>query len=205
MLDPLSPYAYSKMAFELALKDKCMAGGLNAVVLRYFNPIGADPYMRTGPYKAAPTHLLGVLTKAAAEGWPFTIYGDDYPTRDGTALRDYVHVWDLACAHLSSLAYLRGRHTPFEAINVGAGQGVTVGEFARTFLEVSGAAIPVHTGPRRAGDAAGAYADISKARRLLKWQPKRSLRQGISDALVWERHFRAGGLDKLSQKPPNFH
>lgn len=192
---PLSPYARSKLMFETVLEDVCGQFGASAVALRYFNPVGADPAFRSGPYKADPTHILGKLTRAAFQsGGQFTINGNDYATRDGTPLRDYIHVWDLALAHLAALDYLVRQTKPrFEVVNVGSGQGVTVQEFVDAFLEVSQVPLQISVGPRRAGDNEGAFADTSKAAQLFDWRPTLTLRQGIADALRWEEHWQETG------------
>ncbi|MFC3862724.1 UDP-glucose 4-epimerase GalE [Deinococcus antarcticus] len=191
--EPLSPYAASKLMFERVLQDICGEYGASGLALRYFNPIGADPKLRSGPFRPDPSNLLGKLTKLAASSEKaFTINGNDYPTRDGTPMRDFIHVWDLARAHLAALEFLHRQDQPvFEIINVGSSVGVTVKEFVDAFLEESGLAIEVRTGSRRAGDIAGAYADTSRAFELLGWQPTLSLNQGIADALAWERVWNA--------------
>ncbi|WP_051363601.1 UDP-glucose 4-epimerase GalE [Deinococcus murrayi] len=190
-LNPLSPYARSKLMFEGVLADVGRQFGAAAVALRYFNPVGADPAFRSGPYKTDPSHILGRLTKlAGAGGGEFVINGDDYPTRDGTPVRDYIHVWDLARAHVAALDYVQREQAPgCTILNLGSGQGVTVQEFVDAFLAVSGLALQVRVGPRRAGDNAGAYADMRRAAELLGWQPERSIRQGIHDALIWEKRW----------------
>lgn len=189
-LQPLSPYARSKLMFETVLHDLCVEAGASAIALRYFNPIGADPAMRSGPYKTDPSHILGKLTALAAQnGGEFVINGGDYSTRDGTPIRDYIHVWDLARAHLSALRYIMDLERQSEnptIINVGSGSGVTVRECVDTFLEVTGLPIRVRVGGRRAGDTAGAFADTTRAQVLLNWQPQLTLRQGIQDALAWQ-------------------
>lgn len=191
-VEPLSPYARSKLMFETVLRDLCGQYGARAVALRYFNPVGADPAFRSGPYKPAPSHILGKLTQEAFKpNGQFTVNGNDYATRDGTPLRDYVHVWDLALAHVAALTYLdQLSGTAFEIINVGSGEGVTVREFVDAFLTESGSQLDVHVGPRRAGDNEGAFADTAKAARLLGWTPTLSLRQGVADALRWEERWR---------------
>ncbi|BDP40130.1 UDP-glucose 4-epimerase GalE [Deinococcus aetherius] len=192
--EPLSPYARSKLMFEGVLSDLCAQFGASAVALRYFNPVGADPALRSGPYKPDPSHILGKLTGlAAVGGGEFVINGDDYPTRDGTPVRDYVHVWDLARAHLSALNYVNGAGPGCTVVNVGSGSGVTVREFVDAFMAVTGLPLTVRVGGRRPGDTAGAYADTGQAESRLGWRPERSLEEGIRDALAWEERFRAGG------------
>lgn len=190
LVNPLSPYARSKLMFETVLRDLTVEANASAIALRYFNPVGADPAMRSGPYKADPSHILGKLTALAAmNGGEFIINGDDYPTRDGTPVRDYIHVWDLAQAHLAALAYLvkSGQQTEnLTVINIGSGSGVTVRECVEAFLDVTGLPIQVRVGERRAGDTAGAFADTRRAQTLLHWSPKLTLKQGIQDALAWQ-------------------
>lgn len=187
-LEPLSPYARSKLMFEGVLADVCAQFGASAVALRYFNPVGADPAFRSGPYKSDPSHILGKLTKlAAAGGGEFVINGNDYPTRDGTPVRDYIHVWDLARAHLAALGYVTREQQPgCTVLNVGSGWGVTVQEFVDAFLTVSGVDLRVRVGERRAGDTAGAYADTRRAAELLGWHPELDVERGIRDALAWQ-------------------
>lgn len=192
-VQPLSPYARSKLMFESVLQDMCVESKSSAVALRYFNPIGADLALRSGPYKTDPSHILGKLTSLATQGGgEFVINGDDYPTRDGTPIRDYIHVWDLAQAHVAALRYVTGPEKPagdLTIINVGSGLGVTVRECVEAFLTVTGLPIVVRVGARRAGDTAGAYADTTRARNLLGWQPLLNLEQGIRDALTWQRFW----------------
>lgn len=198
-LQPLSPYARSKRMTEEMLGDLCAApgSGLRGIALRYFNPLGADPQLRTGPYLAEPSHILGRLV-AAAQGRQaaFEITGTDYATRDGTGLRDYIHVWDLALAHVAALdgfdaAFGRAAGQGLEPrsylpVNVGTGQGVTVRELVTTFGEVSPTPLTVREGPRRPGDSAGAYADITRARELLDWAPRHTTAEALASALAWE-------------------
>lgn len=188
---PLTAYAASKLMFERVMADMCQEFQAFGMALRYFNPIGADPSMRSGPFRTDPSHLLGRLTKlAVAGGGTFTIYGNDYATRDGTPMRDFIHVWDLAQAHLAALDYMVAHTKPsFEVMNVGSGLGVTVREFVDAFLDVSTVPLEVMVGNRRPGDSAGAFADTSRAQELLRWTPHLSLRQGISDALIWEKQW----------------
>ncbi|GGR10719.1 UDP-glucose 4-epimerase GalE [Deinococcus ruber] len=204
-LNPSSPYARSKWMMEQILEDLCIASashppGLRALALRYFNPIGADPKERSGPYQQQPTHLLGRLLSAAQSGTPFSITGTDYVTRDGTGLRDYIHVWDLALAHVAAVeqfdqVFLKASSEQqpavrFLTINLGTGNGVTVREFVRAFQEAVDVPLQVTEAPRRPGDGAGAYADISRAHTLLGWRPTLSVTQGIASALNWARRPR---------------
>lgn len=189
-LAPASPYARTKMQMEQILTDIAAAGGPRAVILRYFNPIGSDPDLATGVYARTPSHVLGQLTLAATGQIPaFTITGTDFPTRDGTGLRDYLHVWDLARAHVAAIerfdAALGGR--PSRIVNVGTGRGTTVRELVAAFESVSGMTIPVTLAPRRAGDVAGAYAGVQRAAADLGWRAELSLEDGLRSALAWMR------------------
>ena len=186
-LAPLSPYARTKAVVEEMLGDVTDATDLRLLSLRYFNPIGADPKFRTGLQLRFPSHALGKLIEARTSGEPFTITGVDYPTRDGSGIRDYVHVWDLAQAHLAALDHfedaLEGR--PHAVINLGTGTGTTVRELVAAFDAVTGETLQVRTAPPRPGDAAGAYTRSDKAARLLHWTPEHSIEDGIRDSLTW--------------------
>jgi UDP-glucose 4-epimerase len=193
-LKPNSPYSRTKYMMEMVLKDFCHAYGLQGIALRYFNPIGADPHMRSGMHIKEPTHILGKLVEVALGQSPvFNITGTDWPTRDGTGIRDYIHVWDLAMAHIKAVeqfdaviaAEEGSDHTPYVVINLGTGQGVTVREMVDAFEQVIGRSINKADKPPRPGDVAGSYANADKARHLLGWETKLSIEQGIADALKW--------------------
>ncbi len=192
-LDPLSPYARTKMLMELAFKDTAEATPLRVLSLRYFNPIGADPKLRTGLQTPLPSHALGKLIEARRAGAPFRITGTDWPTRDGSGIRDYVHVWDLARAHVAALTHF-DQTLPasgsgcYEVINLGSGTGTTVRELVAAFEAVTGAAQPVEEAGPRPGDSAGAFTRSGKAAELLDWRPELSLEQGIADTLAWFAH-----------------
>ncbi|MDV6375388.1 UDP-glucose 4-epimerase GalE [Deinococcus arenicola] len=201
-LRPLSPYARSKRMTEEMLEDLCAASQetgtpMRAIALRYFNPIGADPQLRSGPYIPDPTHILGRLM-AAAQGRAdsFNITGTDYATRDGTGLRDYIHIWDLALAHVAALEGFDGaferaardsnRDGFFLPINVGTGNGVTVRELVTAFQAASPTPVQVGEAPRRPGDSAGAYADTTRAREYLGWSAQLSVDEAMGSAFAWE-------------------
>ncbi|MEU6480312.1 UDP-glucose 4-epimerase GalE [Streptomyces sp. NPDC047017] len=186
-LAPLSPYARTKAVVEQMLADVAAATGLKVLSLRYFNPIGADPQMRTGLQVAAPSHALGKLIEARRAGVPFRLTGDDYPTRDGSGIRDYIHVWDLAQAHLAALDRFDAvlGEDDHRVIDLGTGTGTTVKELVRAFESVTGEPLDVVVAPRRPGDSAGAYARGERAARELGWSPVRSVEQGIADTLTW--------------------
>jgi UDP-glucose 4-epimerase len=193
--DPLSPYARTKHMMEMVLEDMCRASGMKGIALRYFNPIGADPSMRTGPYDAAPTHVLGKMVDAALGKLDvFRITGTDWPTRDGTGLRDYVHVWDLARAHVLAVEkfdeVFQTAGSGYTAVNLGTGRGVTVRELLSAFEKVYGRNIKTETAPPRPGDVAGAYASADRALALLGWKAELSIGQGIRDALKWTDEVR---------------
>jgi UDP-glucose 4-epimerase len=186
--NPLSPYARTKAVAEQMLEDLAEASALRVVSLRYFNPIGADPWLRTGPREQSPS-VLGRLLEAWRSREPFIITGGRFPTKDGTGLRDYVHVWDVARAHVAALegfdrALDGSRHS---AINIGTGRGTTVRELVRAFEAVTGDRVRVLEGPPRPGDTAGAVARILKAARLLDWSAGLDLTRGIADTLAWHR------------------
>lgn len=186
-LEPLSPYARTKVVVEDMLRDIAAATPLRVISLRYFNPVGADPQFRTGLQIAEPTHALGKLIQLTEQGKPFAITGTDFSTRDGSGIRDYVHVWDLAAAHLSALEHFEEalEGDTQAVINLGTGQGTTVRELVGAFESVIGRSIEVTVAPRRPGDAAGAFTRSDKARRVLGWTPQLSLEQGIADTLTW--------------------
>lgn len=186
---PVSPYARTKAVAEWMLADLAAATDLRAMSLRYFNPIGADPALRTGSPQPAPSHVLGRLISAQVSGTPFRITGTDYPTPDGTGIRDYVHVWDLARAHVAAVerfdAALDG--TRCTAINVGTGRGTSVRELVAAFGRVTGRPVPTVDAPRRAGDVAGAHAQVDRAAERLGWRAALGLDDAIRDALAWTR------------------
>ena len=192
-LNPGSPYARTKYMMEMILQDLCAAHEVKGIALRYFNPIGADPQMRSGIHIQNPSHVLGKLVDVQMGKIPeFQITGTTWPTRDGTGIRDYIHVWDLALAHIQAVehfdeAFARSDHSDqhYMAINLGTGHGITVKELVRAFEKVVGQEInKIETAPRP-GDVAGAYANADTAKRLLDWEAKLPIEQGITDALKW--------------------
>jgi UDP-glucose 4-epimerase len=160
---------------------------LRVVSLRYFNPVGADPALRSGLQLRYPSHALGKLIQAHQAGEAFQITGTNYPTRDGSGIRDYVHVWDLASAHVAALRRfdaVLGEATSV-AINLGTGAGTTVRELVAAFNSVVSPPITAVEAPRRPGDPAGAFTRSERARRLLSWEAAHSLADGIRDSLRW--------------------
>jgi UDP-glucose 4-epimerase len=186
---PTSPYARTKLMMEAVLSDLAATGELRALILRYFNPIGSDPELRHGMYVREPSHVLGQLVLAAqGRRDAFEITGTDYPTRDGTGLRDYVHVWDLARAHVAAVERLDdvlSGGEPSTVINLGTGRGVTVRELVSAVETVLGQPVPVRDAPRRPGDAVGAFANVDKAAELLGWRAESSLVDGVASAFAW--------------------
>lgn len=183
-----SPYAWTKLMMEQMLADAARATQLRAVALRYFNPLGADPALRSGQQRPHPTNVLGKMLDAWSEGSTFTITGCDWDTPDGTGIRDYIHVWDLAQAHVSALEHLRELVTdeqPYQVINVGTGRPMSVRELTDAFQQATGAPLRIAEGPARPGDVIGAYARTDKAAELLGWHARLSVSDGIRDALAW--------------------
>ncbi|WEK62716.1 MAG: UDP-glucose 4-epimerase GalE [Candidatus Microbacterium colombiense] len=193
-LAPSSPYATTKAMVENILQDAATAGDFRAIALRYFNPIGADPRLRTGLQNPTPSHALGMIMRAKASGEPFSITGTDWATRDGSGLRDYIHVWDLALAHVAAVLRFDEVATvaaPYQVINLGTGDGVTVRELVAAFERVTGEPLPVVESPRRPGDQAGAFAIVDRAAKVLDWQAQRSVDDGVRDALAWAERMRS--------------
>jgi UDP-glucose 4-epimerase len=189
-LAPQSPYARTKGMMEQILIDMAAATDLRAIILRYFNPIGSDPDLESGIYAKEPSHVLGQLVMAArGQKESFTITGTDLPTRDGTGIRDYIHVWDLARAHVRAVErfddVLARVDAPSVVINVGTGAGVTVRELIASFEGVFGHQVPITEAAGRPGDAVGAFANVDRATELLDWRTELSLDDAIASALAW--------------------
>ena len=189
-LDPPSPYARTKRVMEMALTDMAAATDLRAIMLRYFNPIGSDPDLESGIYAREPSHVLGQLVMAAmGQKDAFTITGTEHPTRDGTGIRDYIHVWDLAQAHVQAVErfdhVLATVDAPSTVINVGTGAGVTVRELVAAFEKVFARPVPLREAPPRPGDAVGAFANVNKAREVLGWTSSLTMEDAIASALAW--------------------
>jgi UDP-arabinose 4-epimerase len=184
---PVSPYGATKMFCEQMLQDCAAAFALHFIALRYFNAAGADPAGEIGECHVPETHAIPLLLEAAAGGRGFTIFGDDYPTADGTCVRDYVHVTDLADAHVRALrALLDGAGTM--ALNLGTGRGSSVRELVAAVREVTGRDLAVQSGPRRAGDPPVLVADPARAREKLGWRPLHSeLAAQVAHAWAWRQ------------------
>lgn len=184
---PINPYGETKRAFEGALRWYAGAYGLRSVSLRYFNVAGASA--RNGEVHDPETHLIPNVLAAVEGRGEVTVFGTDYPTPDGTCIRDYIHVEDLARAHLDALDYLEHGGAA-QVLNCGYGHGFTVREVLDTVRAVSGVAFPVTEGPRRAGDPPVLIADAARIRALLGWQPRHEdLRVICETAFQWERRF----------------
>lgn len=186
-----SPYAYTKQAGEEIIKDYAKAFSfLNAIALRYFNPVGAHTSGLTGELPInRPTNLVPIITRTAiGKIQQMTVYGDDYPTRDGTCIRDYIHVTDIATAHINALQYLmdKKQKTNFSIFNLGTGKGVSVLEAIHAFEKVSGKKLNYVIGEKRAGDVVAIYSDTSLSEKELGWKTKFSLEEMMETAWKWE-------------------
>jgi UDP-glucose 4-epimerase len=193
-----NPYGASKAMVEQMLRDLCAADPeWSAVSLRYFNPIGAHASGRIGEDpRDTPNNLFPYVTQVAVgKRERLSIWGNDWPTPDGTGVRDYLHVVDLAAGHLRAVDY-SAAHQGFMPINLGTGRGTSVLELVRAFESATGIAIPHSFAPRRPGDIAACWADPSLAARLLGWRAERSVEQACADGWRWQQHnpegYRAG-------------
>lgn len=194
---PINPYGSSKLMSEWMLRDLSAVTDLRHVVLRYFNVAGADPDGRIGQSTPEATHLIKVASQAAlGQRSHMSIFGTDYPTPDGTCIRDYIHVTDLAAAHLCALDYLRqgGKSDTF---NCGYGHGYSVREVLDMVTKVNGSPLPVTESPRREGDPPQLIAESGKIRRLLGWAPAYDqLEFIVRTALEWERKIQPTGIQE---------
>lgn len=188
---PINPYGRTKLAAEQLLSDVSDASAMRYAILRYFNAAGADPEGRLGERHDPETHALPLLLQAALGRRPdFSVYGSDYDTRDGTAVRDYVHVLDLADAHVAALSRLL-QGAPSDSFNLGTGVGATVRELIQVAREVTRADIAIVEAARRPGDAPALVADNSKTERLLGWRPRYDLRDIVKHAWAWHSRHEA--------------
>lgn len=185
-----SPYGFTKVACEQMLRDQCHADRrLRAVLLRYFNPVGAHPSGHIGELPlGVPNNLVPYVTQTAAGLRDhLTVNGSDYATSDGSCVRDYIHVVDLAHAHVRALQWMEEHDPPVcEVFNIGTGNGNSVLEVIEEFRKVNNVDLPVVMGPRRAGDVESVYADTTKCRTVLGWQAERSLGDAMRDAWNWQ-------------------
>src|SRR5664279_2185205 len=185
-----SPYGYTKQMGEQIINEFSKSSDSKCILLRYFNPVGAHPSVLIGELPVGrPSNLVPAITQTAIGKLPqMQVYGDDYPTRDGSCVRDYIHVSDIAHAHTLALQYLINKKntSPCEIFNLGTGNGFTVLEVIHSFEKVSGVALNYIIGPRRPGDVIAIYANNSLAKEKLNWLPKYSLDEMMSSAWKWE-------------------
>ncbi|MEN9700246.1 MAG: hypothetical protein RLZZ301_1444 [Bacteroidota bacterium] len=190
---PESPYGYTKWMGEQIIADfSKSAPNRKLINLRYFNPVGAHTSACIGEFPIGkPNNLLPFVTQTAIGKQAYlTVFGSDYPTRDGSCIRDYIHVMDLAEAHVAALEFLQKQATGLlEVVNIGTGKGTSVLEIIQAFETISGQQLSYRMGPRRAGDVIEIYANVDKAKTLLNWTAKRTIQDAIADAWNWERYL----------------
>ncbi|MDR6565700.1 UDP-glucose 4-epimerase [Chitinophaga ginsengisegetis] len=189
-----SPYARTKQMGEQIIEDYSRVNETNSILLRYFNPVGAHPSALIGELPLGkPDNLVPVITQTAIGKIPkMTVFGTDYDTRDGSCVRDYIHVMDIAAAHTKALQYLieHRNSSNCEVFNLGTGNGVTVLEAIKAFEKISGIKLNYTTGPRREGDVISIYANNSKAKEKLNWEPKIGIEDSMRTAWQWEVSLR---------------
>ncbi len=188
---PTNPYGATKQMAEQILRDASNAHGLNAVLLRYFNPIGAHPSGLLGELPiGTPNNLVPYVTQTAAGiRNKLTVFGDDYDTPDGSGVRDYIHVVDLAKAHIAALDFLDSENAGVDVFNIGTGTGSSVLEVIQTFKKVNDVTVPYEIGPRRSGDIGTCYASAEKAQKELGWKAELSLEDALKDAWTWQQNL----------------
>ena len=190
-----SPYGNTKQICEDILRDSVAAyGSMKGIALRYFNPIGAHPSALIGELpRGVPNNLVPFITQTAAGVREcLSIFGDDYPTADGSCVRDYIDIVDLARAHVVAIdRMVKGANKkPYEIFNIGTGRGVSVLELVTTFERVNGVKLNYKTAPRRAGDVVAIWADTTLANEELGWRAERSVEDTLRAAWAWEKHVR---------------
>ncbi|MFM8596619.1 MAG: UDP-glucose 4-epimerase GalE [Flavobacteriales bacterium] len=192
---PESPYGFTKWMGEQIIADfHQSAPAIKLMNLRYFNPVGAHPSALIGEYPIGkPNNLLPFVTQTAiGKHAHLTVFGNDYPTRDGSCIRDYIHVMDLAEAHVAALEFLSKQNAGLlEAVNIGTGKGTSVLEIVAAFEKVTGHPLPHLIGPRRAGDVIEIFANAKKGQELLGWKARLSIEDAIKDAWAWENYLAA--------------
>jgi UDP-glucose 4-epimerase len=199
-LQPINPYGWSKLFVEQQLKDLAAQRGLTYGILRYFNVAGADPEGRTGETPPEVTHLINAASRVAAGLQErLSVFGTDYPTRDGTCVRDYVHVSDLADAHVAVLRHIRESGASV-TLNCGNGQGYSILDVIRAVEKVAGRPLDVVDAPRRPGDPPTLVADPTRLLTRLSWRPKYSLEDMVATAIAWEQSGRKPAA-RRSQAP----
>ena len=200
-----SPYGYTKQMGEQIVNETTKSLTAQSILLRYFNPVGAHPSIKIGEIPLGkPENLVPAITQTGVGKLPqMKVYGDDYPTRDGSCVRDYIHVSDIAHAHTLALQYLieEKNHSKCEVFNLGTGNGVTVLELIQSFEKVSGIKLNYTIGARRPGDVVAVYANNSLAKNALGWQPQFTLDQMMETAWKWELKLKE---DEAIYKNPNF-
>jgi UDP-glucose 4-epimerase len=189
-----SPYGYTKQMGEQIINEFSKANDAKCILLRYFNPVGAHPTTLIGELPIGrPANLVPAITQTAIGKLPtLMVYGNDYPTRDGSCIRDYIHVCDIAHAHTLAIQYLLERRSSkrCEVFNLGSGNGITVLEAIKTFEQVSGVKLNYEIGPRRLGDVVAIFANNDYARNELHWEPVYSLDEMMSTAWKWEQRLK---------------
>ena len=190
----LSPYGNTKQIAEEVLHDLCKVSSMQTILLRYFNPIGAHDSALIGELpKGVPQNLVPFITQTAAGlRQELSVFGDDYPTPDGSCIRDYIHIMDLAEAHVVALDRLvnKAQQEPVEVFNLGTGQGNSVLEVIKTFEQATGVKLPYKVVGRRTGDVIAVYADTTRATEVLGWSTKRNLSASLASAWAWEKRIR---------------
>jgi UDP-glucose 4-epimerase len=190
-----SPYGYTKQMGEQIINEFAKSAGTNCILLRYFNPVGAHPSIIIGEMPIGrPQNLVPAITQTAIGKLPkMTVYGNDYDTRDGSCIRDFIHVSDIAHAHTLAIKYLQQKSSTdlCEVFNLGTGNGVTVLEAIQSFEKVSGVKLNYELGPRRPGDVIAIYANNDLAKKQLGWSPRYSLDEMMRTAWEWEQRLKA--------------
>jgi UDP-glucose 4-epimerase len=190
-----SPYGYTKQMGEQIINEFAKSAGTNCILLRYFNPVGAHPSIQIGELPVGkPQNLVPAITQTAIGKIPkMVVYGNDYDTRDGSCIRDFIHVSDIANAHTLSIQFLEQKKNTVlcEVFNLGTGNGVTVLEAIQSFEKVSDTKLNYEIGPRRAGDVIAIYANNDEAKNRLGWNPKFSLDEMMQTAWQWEQRLKA--------------
>jgi UDP-glucose 4-epimerase len=190
--NPESPYGWSKRMDEVILADLCKADpDLKGVALRYFNVVGSHASGEIGELpKGKPQNLLPIIVRAVVTGEPLTVFGTDYDTPDGTCLRDYIHVVDLARAHVAALEHLEKTDTHgYHVYDIGTGKPTSVMELITAFEKVNNIKVPYTLGSRRPGDPAAYYASATKAHEVLGWQAEKTVEDAVGDAWRWQQHL----------------
>ena len=186
--DPQSPYAYTKLVGERILSDFCKVNkDINVTSLRYFNPVGAHESGMIGEYPiTTPSNIIPVICNSVDTGEEMVVFGDDYNTKDGSCIRDYIHVSDIATAHVLALDYMmNGVDKNYDVFNLGSESGVSVLELIKTFEEVNNVKVNYKVSGRREGDVVQIYSDSTKAKTILNWNPKYDIKDMVSSAWKW--------------------